>query len=209
MQLHLIPSEEVKLPAKAVIRKLVPSIDVDPELKPSEFIQRYWSKYALYCSDNFNAPQNSLNGKVFEALISIALCRVGIVPHYAQAKVAYIPGVNYDCIVYTREIGPISISAKVSMRERWKQADLEALALKNIHRRSVSYLVSMDANEIRSRQKDTVSALAINRFVLASAAEFDEMLDEINQFTFIEAPTVVAVTSPAVITAENGKSFYF
>ncbi len=192
-----------KLQARAVIARLVPDINSDSDTKPSEFIKQRWEQYKRQYGSN-----NNLNGKVFETLISIVLCRRGIVPHYIQAKVAHIPGVNYDCIVFTREIGPISISAKVSLRERWKQADLEALALKNIHRRAQSYLVSMEETEVRRRQSDPGSAMALNGFILASSNEFDTLLDHIASFTPIEATSVVTVTGPLVASAEWLASFY-
>ena len=35
-------------------------------------------------------------------------------------------------------------------RERYKQADLEAIALKYVHRKALSYLVTLEANEAKS-----------------------------------------------------------
>jgi len=89
------------------------------------------------------------------------------------------------------------------MRERWKQADLEALALKNIHRQSISYLVSLDATEIRVRKADKGSVLALNGFILASDPEYDDLLKALKGYTIIMAPTEEAVKSSALITDPN------
>jgi hypothetical protein len=187
-----------KLHANWVVDKLVPDVHEEPDLKPSEFVTNYWDRYLQAYGSN-----NSRNGKVFEALLSIALRRQGIVPHYVQAKVAHVPDVIYDCIVYTSEVGPISISAKVSLRERWKQADLEAVALKYVHRKALAYLVSMDEHEIRRRQAG--STLGLDGFVLASSSHFDDLLHRIaKEYSPIEAAAVVAVTGTKVDIEERG-----
>src|SRR4051812_35858142 len=95
-------------------RTILPDIYAEPELKPSEFMSKWWGKYKANYTDDRN-----VNGAVLEDLIAISLVRSGISPIYPQATVTYLPGVKYDCIVYTTEAGPISISAKASLRERW------------------------------------------------------------------------------------------
>lgn len=70
-----------------------------------------------------------------------------------SAKVAFVPNVIYDLMFYTSERGPICISAKTSLRERYKQADLEAIALKYVHRKALSYLVTLQTNEAKIRMK--------------------------------------------------------
>ena len=189
---------------KAIIKRLVPDAFQDPGVTASSFVSKYWE---IYNRDFLSNPNT--NGKVFEALISMALCREGVLPHYIQAKITHIPGVNYDCIIYTEEFGPISISAKTSLRERWKQADLEALALKNIFRKSQSYLVSMSEMEISRRKRDPDSVLALNGFILASAPEFDALLARIRGYTLMEAPNLPAISSnETVLTAETCQTYY-
>src|SRR5579885_1816629 len=158
---NLIPEEkqvstEEKLKAKQVVRQFLPDIHIDKDLKPSEFIKKYWDVY----QKNYPSTQN-IDGKVFEDLIAITLVREKIMPYYMQAKVAFIPYVNYDFIIYTLDIGPVSLSIKTSLRERWKQADLEAVALKYIHRKSKAYVITLDAEAVRRRRVDESQALGI------------------------------------------------
>ncbi|MDE7137830.1 MAG: hypothetical protein K2O29_05155 [Ruminococcus sp.] len=44
-----------------------------------------------------------------------------------------MPNVDFDIILYTQEQYPIALSLKTSVRERYKQADLEGVALKNMY----------------------------------------------------------------------------
>lgn len=194
---------EERQTAKEVVKELIPDIRTEPKLKPSEFIKKYWAKY----QDNFPSNQN-INGKVFEELIAIALIRAGIMPFYMQAKVAFIPYVNYDLIIYSNDIGPISLSVKTSLRERWKQADLEAVALKYIHRKSKSFVITLDTDAVRRRRVDPSEAMGINGFVLADTDELDKVLDEIRGYQIELSPTVEVVSSSVVITSENYSQRY-
>ena len=70
-------------------------------------------------------------------------------------KLLLFPNINYDILLYSKVSGPICLSAKTSFRERYKQADLEAMALKNVHRISKSYLLTLSDEEAEqiSREK--------------------------------------------------------
>jgi hypothetical protein len=196
-------SPEEKLKVKEVFRQLLPDITVDADLKPSEFIKKYWSNY----QHSFTSNQN-INGKVFEDLIAATLVREKIMPFYMQAKVAFISYVNYDFIIYTQNIGPIALSVKTSLRERWKQADLEAVALKYIHRKSDAFVITLDTDAVRRRRVDSSQSLGIDAFVLADTQEYDELLTSIKEHELGLSPTVEVVTSNTIITQENYIEFF-
>ncbi len=120
-----------------------------------------------------------------------------------QAKVAFIPNVNYDFVIYSKEIGPIVLSAKTSIRERYKQADLEAVALKYVHRKSESYLISLDAVEVRSRKNNLADVMAINNFIDAFTTEYDDLLTSLQARQIIESPVISIIESNIIINKEN------
>ena len=106
---------------------------------PKDYVKVYW--------DALSADANAtLRGSIFEYIIYTLLYREGIRPFYTQAKVAFVPNVNFDTLLYCRST-PVSLSLKTSLRERYKQADLEAIALKYVHRKSKCYLLTMDSKE--------------------------------------------------------------
>lgn len=194
-----ISPQEVQT-AIQIAKELVVDIKANPSLKPHQFIKKYWDIY----KSNYQSNQN-LNGKVFEELIARALIREDILPFYIQAKVAFIAYINYDFIIYTNDLGPVSLSAKTSLRERWKQADLEAVALKYIHRKSRSFVVTLDTEAVRRRRVDESQAMGIDSFVLADTEEFDETLEEIKKLQLALSPQVEVVSSSIIITADNYK----
>lgn len=196
-------SLDLKVSAKQIFKQFLPDITADRVLLPSQFIKKNWNIY----KNNFSSNQN-INGKVFENLIAAALVREGIMPFYVQAKVAFIPYVNYDLIIYTTNIGPISLSIKTSLRERWKQADLEAVALKYIHRKSKSYVITLDTSAVRLRRVDLSQSLGIDDFVLADQTEFDELVKSIKIHNLGLSPKVEVVSSNSIITAENCIDFF-
>ena len=117
---------------------------IDNTMTPNEYVSYCWDKYI----NSGVARNNALNGSVFELIIASLLVKERIVPLYLQANVAFVPNIDFDAIVYSSENGPISLSLKTSLRERYKQADLEAIALKYVHRKAKSYLLTIDANYI-------------------------------------------------------------
>ena len=91
---------------------------------PSEYVRYCWNNY-----ENSGVERNnSLNGTIFELIIATLFVKEGILPLHLQAQVAFVPNVNFDAVLYTHETGPIGLSLKTSLRERYKQADLEAVA---------------------------------------------------------------------------------
>ena len=128
-QLNLI-TENSKL--AQVFEAIFPDILEDPYNTPSEFIQAHWDQFLEY--KQYNKVDRSINGSVFEALICILLVREGILPIFSQVQVTFVPNARFDILVYSNNNRMIALSLKTTLRERWKQADLEAFALKNVHR---------------------------------------------------------------------------
>jgi hypothetical protein len=168
--------------------------------KPSEYVSIYWEKYKSHPEGN-----NNLNGKIFEYILATLFIRENIIPLYLSAKVAFVPNVIYDLMLYTSERGPICISAKTSLRERYKQADLEAIALKYVHRKALSFLVTLEENEAKSVKAKIKSGdvIGLDDVVVATKEEFNNLIFELKQFELSEPPTVKVIESNQVITKEK------
>lgn len=161
---------------------------------------QYWDRYVTHGERN-----NNLNGKIFEYILATLFVREGILPIYMSAKVAFVPNVIYDLMFYTQERGPICISAKTSLRERYKQADLEAIALKYVHRKALSYLVTLEEKEAKSVQQKikTGDVIGLDNVVVATSPDFNTLVQELKNFNFSEPPTVKVIESNQIITAEK------
>ena len=165
-------------------------------LSPSEYVNECWSKYQA-CPDK----NNSINGTIFEYIIETALYNKGILPMFTQASMAFVPNANFDILLYTSENFPIGLSLKTSLRERYKQADLEAIALKYVHRRALNYLITFSGDEadgVKDKIKDG-TLLGINKVVTADTTAFDELCEELLGYTFIEPGKIDIITSGCVI----------
>jgi len=129
-------------------------------------------------------------------------------PLYISAKVAFVPNVIYDLMFYTTERGPICISAKTSLIERYKQADLEAIALKYVHRKALSYLVTLEEKEAKSVKEKIKSGdvIGLDNVVVATNNEFNLLIDELKTYKFSEPPTVKVIESNQIITSEKMKN---
>jgi hypothetical protein len=191
--------------ALKIIKDLIPDILGEESLSPSAFIQKYWQLYKDNYADNAN-----INGAIFEELITLTLIRQEIFPFYLQAEVTFIPNVRYDLIIYTNELGPLSLSAKTSLRERYKQADLESLVLKYVHRRAKAYLLTLDeaAATALMRNRDKNTLMGLDDIILASSPAYDLLIEEISGLEVISAPTLPAVVSNQVIAGNNFKDRY-
>jgi hypothetical protein len=172
---------------------------------PSEYVSEFWSKYESYPDRNSN-----LNGKLFEYILASLCIREGILPIYMSAKVAFVPNVIYDLMFYTQERGPICWSVKTSLRERYKQADLESIALKYVHRKALSYLVTLsksEANSVKSKIKSG-DVIGLDDVIVATEPEFDDLVKDLKTFDFEEPPTVKVIESTQIVTLKKVKSVF-
>lgn len=150
---------------------------------------------------NYPNRSNSLNGIVFESLLAAIFLKTGVQPIFVQAEVVYVPNVHFDFLLHSKKYGPISISAKTSLRERYKQADLEAIVLKNVHRNAKAYLVTLNESEAATVQRkvESLDVIGIDQVIVATAPEFDEFLQKLQGLEFDLPGKVDVVTAQKVI----------
>lgn len=177
-----------------ITKDLINVSPISEDLTPSEFVNLYWDLY----KERYKGS-NSMNGTMFENLIIIALGRAGIKNIYVQTELTYVPSAIFDVFLYHTE-GSYALSIKTTLRERWKQADLEALAIKQVHKDVKCYVVTLSVTEVaRRRRNDSVYA-GLDRFVLANTSEFDDLVAEL-----LEKDFQVAGSEPIIKT--DGKKY--
>lgn len=162
----------------------------------SNFIKELWERYKKLESTN------SLNGSVFEGLLATVFYRSGISPIYVQATISFVPNVDFDFIAYSNEFGPISLSAKTSLRERYKQADLEGMILRQVHREARSFLITLDADTARTVNEKISKGqvLGLEEVVVATDKKFDTLISELKKLSFIKPEKIDVVTSKRLIS---------
>ncbi|MCF6190568.1 MAG: hypothetical protein L3J51_08815 [Cocleimonas sp.] len=160
----------------------------------SQFVNELWSRYK---------PESpSLNGAVFEGILAAVFYRSAILPLYVQAKLLFVPNVDFDFVGYTKEYGPVILSAKTSLRERYKQADLEGMMLRQVHRRSKSFLITLnevEAKSVNSKIK-TGLVLGLDNVIVATNKEFDLLIKELKTYTYYKPEKMDVLTSTRLIS---------
>lgn len=186
-----------------IVKQMISDYPINPDFLASEFIEFYWDKY-----NKEYPPNNSVNGGVFEQLLILALLRAGIGPVYVQAELAFVPNVILDIVLYNRKT-PITISAKTTLRERWKQADLEAMATKYVHREAKCYVLTLSHHEVMARRREENSYMGINAFVLANTSEFDELIRELQSIDISESESIKIIkTDDKLFNKETVERIY-
>ena len=182
--------------AGRVITKIQPFIDSQPYSSPSSYIENLWN-LALADQDFVR----DVRGKGFELMIACALIKENILPFYWQAEISFVPMANFDLVIYTKEIGPIVLSLKTSMRERFKQAEFEAQILKNVHRRSRTFLVTMESHEaeVLAKKIDEGLVTGIEKVAVGNESSFDELILILKNYTPIEAPKIETIVNPKIV----------
>jgi len=190
-----------------IFEDLFPSfMNIDYE-NPSDYISIYWNSY-IRVRDKvlFNDQQKrGVNGKIFEYIIATLLIRENIFPIYLNARVAFVPNINYDILLYSTDRGPICLSAKTSFRERYKQADLEAIAMKYVHRRSQCFLITLsqeDADSVNKKQR-MGDVIGLDSAICATTNSFNELIEGLKDFNLVESPKVNIIKSKQVVTKER------
>ena len=149
----------------------------------SQLISELWTRYLPKMTPHSQA----LNGKVFEGILAVILYRSNISPFYIEEKIDAVPDVSFDILAYSEEYGPVVLSAKTSLRERYKQAILEGRFLKLLHNNAQSYLITLDKTEA-GRLKKKVEAgqtQGLDKVLIADEKEFDFLIQELKKLTYI------------------------
>lgn len=129
-----------------------------------------------------------MNGRIFELLICETLLRRGIAPFYYQVQITLVPNADFDIVCFN-PLTPVVLSCKVSLRERYKQAVLEAMVLQQVYRQAKSYLVTMSPQEAKILQGKIQGneIEGLTACIRADSEEYTELLDKLATYDFVKA----------------------
>jgi site-specific DNA-methyltransferase (adenine-specific) len=146
----------------------------------SQLIKQIWEKELV------KELPNSTRGALFEYLIAYCLNSQGILPFYIQAKINLVNGAIYDIVLFDGKLSPIVLSIKTSLRERYKQAFLEARILKSVYNSSKSYLLTLNGSEYKTRKKENQqeNSPVLDDVIAVNTEEFDKFLEELKSVEF-------------------------
>ena len=132
-----------------------------------------WNAYL----DMTGGNDKRFNGAIFELAVAEMMARFGVTPFYWQAKLWGVDYSIYDIALWTGA-APVVLSLKTSLRERWKQADLEGRLLKMRYPNAECWLVTNN-NEEATRLSAKSNLDGLDGIVVAGEREFDGLIAHI------------------------------
>jgi hypothetical protein len=141
----------------------------------------------------------SMGGRWFEWAVLVAMKENKLTPVYWQAEFAPVPNNYNDVMVWSKEHGPVILSCKTSLRERYKQADLEAVALRQHYPNAKFFLITLDENK---KHVANVRKKIASKDLLALQAIYDET----NAGDLIAFLKTLTLTDPPDKALTSGKS---
>lgn len=135
-----------------------------------------------------------MNGRIFEYLVCETLAHEGIIPFYYQARINLVPNADFDVALYHPR-KPVVLTMKTSLRERYKQADLEGAALKQVYRRAKVYLITLSLGEADnvSKKIDAGDVLGLDACIVASQPLYTDFLESLKAYEFVPAKPLIPI----------------
>lgn len=120
---------------------------------------------------------NGINGQAFEFIFGLILDHENIVIDSYDEEIPNIPLVKPDFVV-KKNSNNFFISLKVSIRERWKQAEWESLKYKKYYTNAISYLLINHERECLSLKKK-LPLLDIDNIYYASSKDINDLVSNL------------------------------
>ena len=172
----------------------------DKSLKPSEIVRELYSnRFEKILKNKSNV--NSLRGSIFENLILAIFLANEIKPIYEQCTLQFVPNVRFDFVLFESQMKPIIISLKTSLRERYKQVELEAYYCKQVYKQAECVFISLDSEGVRGAEvkKKSFEVLYIDEFIIATDNQFNALIKKFKNNDYQEPGSFKVVKSGALI----------
>tara|TARA_Y100000385_G_scaffold48843_1_gene45319 strand:+ start:491 stop:1033 length:543 start_codon:yes stop_codon:yes gene_type:complete len=127
------------------------NLETRPYKRPQDYVDDLWNIYETYASSrNLN---NNVPGSALEVIVGFLLDREGIQIERMDELVPNVRFAKPDFLIRSNGIHVV-LSLKTSLRERWKQADWEAIRIKKNYPQTKNYLIvnsKQDAKSMKSK----------------------------------------------------------
>lgn len=133
----------------------------------------------------------SAAGHWLEWAVIVALKEHKLTPIWWQAEFTSIPKNFNDVLLWSKEYGPVVLSCKTSLRERYKQADLESVALRQHYPNAKFFLITLDADKkhLASIRKKIAHKELLALHAIYDETNVDELFAFLSTLTMVEAPS--------------------
>ena len=170
-----------------IFSTLLKEIEGTPCAGANDFVLEVWK---VYQDDHDQKP--SITGKVFEYLIAHVLYSFDVAPLYYQARFHFVPNADFDFVLYDPR-RPIVLTLKTTLRERYKQADLEGLALKQVYRNASCILITLsNEGDQVARKIKSLDVTGLDRVVVIKkgSRDLDDLIRDIKTRPFSKPKSI-------------------
>lgn len=152
--------------------------------RPHEFFNYFWDLYEKF-KKTFKQEKNKLinnqvNGDAFAIIFGFLLEREKVKILKMDEELANVKFVKPDFLVKAKNKNIIFLSLKVSIRERWKQADWESIRFKKIYKNSKTIIVMNEKSEINSL-KEKIPFISIDYVFYSGSADINNLFEIIKK----------------------------
>ena len=161
---------------KKIFLEVYPNILNSIPNTASEFFRENWSNWESYAKGR--TVNNNTPGKVFEKLFEIYCFLLNYEIIAQDESFKDVPLVKPDFVLKNKDDKYLFLSLKTSLRERWKQADWEAIYFKEYYPTTLCILVTFHEREEKSLQSKIEKNLlkGLDDSCLATSDKFDKIL---------------------------------
>ena len=146
---------------------------------PLFFFLHFWQQYEKfkveYIEKNKKPPNNQFSGAALGIILTYLFDREGILIDKMDEKINGVPFVKPDFIIKSKSKNLFFISIKVSGRERWKQADWEAIKYKKKYPNASCILLMNHKVELENLKKN-LPQLDLDGAYYAGSDDINEMI---------------------------------
>ncbi len=142
----------------------------------SKFFRENWSIWESYAEGR--TINNVIPGKVFEKLFEIYCFMLNYEIIAQDESFEDVPLVKPDFLLKNKDGEYLFLSLKTSLRERWKQADWEAIYIKEYYPTTLCILITFHEREEKNLQSNIEKNLlkGLDDSCLATSDKFDQIL---------------------------------
>tara|TARA_B100000900_G_scaffold269553_1_gene230187 strand:+ start:605 stop:1171 length:567 start_codon:yes stop_codon:yes gene_type:complete len=155
-----------------------------PYKQPSFFFNHFWKKYENFKEKHKSLKgkeiNNSFNGQALEIILAYLFSREKIKIDKMDEILNDVKYVKPDFLITSKDKTKYFISAKVSIRERWKQADWEAIKYKEKYPNAKCFLIMNDNKEFNSI-KSKIKDLDLDDVLLANSKDINNLINLIKK----------------------------
>lgn len=179
----------------SLFEDLYPDIDTIKLSRVSNFFEHLWTRYL----ESSFYPQSS--DIIFKSLVISAMYKSGLSPLYFQASFYPFPNIDFDCSSYSKLFGPITLSFAMSFKSADQTLALKSTVLKQVHPRSKSFLITMDAREaaVVNKKIGVGLVLGLDKVIVANSPAFDELVGDLKSYNLYQPNPVDVLTSTRFI----------